>query len=68
MIGLNRPGILKLALNSDEARFNGSGTHVDAEVIAKKGGFYGYSHSATFTLPGNCCLYYEFTPTGKRGN
>ncbi len=68
MIGLNRPGILKLALNSDEARFNGSGTHVDEEIAAKKGGFYGYSHSATFTLPGNCCLYYEFTPTGKRGN
>ncbi|MGI6027792.1 MAG: 1,4-alpha-glucan branching protein GlgB [Candidatus Heteroscillospira sp.] len=67
MIGMNRPGTLRLALSSDESRFGGSGAELKQDITVRKNGFYGYSHSALLTLPGNSCLYYEFIPSGKGG-
>ncbi|MGE4352826.1 MAG: 1,4-alpha-glucan branching protein GlgB [Oscillospiraceae bacterium] len=68
LIGINCPGTLRLALNSDESRFGGTGAAVVTEAKIKKGGFYGYSHSAALAIPPMSCLYYELLPSGKGGN
>ena len=67
MFGMDAPGRLKLILNSDERIFGGSGTPVKTELPVHFNGFYGYSCCAAAALPANCCLYYEFIPSGKRG-
>lgn len=62
LIGLNRAGTLKLALNSDFGIFGGADFPVHDTLETTAGGFFGYTHSASIKLPPNSCLYYEFIP------
>ena len=67
MIGMDAPGTLKLILDSGDSRYGGRhGPAPENEIVVQQNGFYGYSHSARLTLPGNSCLWYEFIPKGGK--
>jgi len=50
-IGAPLPGRYRLRLNTDDARYGGSGYPVDAEVEAEPEPWHGRSHSVRLRLP-----------------
>ena len=62
VIGLPKPGTLSLVLNSNEARFGGTGEEQKALLHAHKGGFWGWEYSATLDLPAMSALFFRYKP------
>ena len=59
-VGLPHDGQLRLALNSDEQRFGGTGCKVKKTAKALKAPFDGQPRSAKLVLPPLSALYYTF--------
>jgi len=64
-LGLPRTGTYRLILNTDAAKFGGSGVEVAQRVKAKKEPVHGLPHSATINLPPMATLWFD-APGGKR--
>ena len=60
IIGLPEKGALKLVLNSDDARFGGSGAYVKKTAKSRARPFEGHPQSASLDLPPLSALYYEY--------
>ena len=61
LIGLPKAGVLRMALNSDDPEFGGTGVAVPDVIHSEKEPFNDMDHSAKVTLPPLSCIYYTFT-------
>ena len=64
LIGLPKPGVLRELINSDDAKYGGSGVLNAPEISARTSrAFLDYPYSAEITLPPMSCVYFRFTPS-----
>lgn len=59
-IGIENRGTLTYLLNSDDTRFNGSGTNKNRVIYTKKIPMHGKNNSFELTIPGLTCIYLKY--------